>query len=120
MLAPQSNAIQTTGPSTPASKSPQWRWSVMNASRSVNRLTAGSLPQRTGLVPAFVLLGLLGQDRPDAAAAVRPAGDPEHGRRRHGAGPRRAAHAVVAQRRPTDSTHGMSPPAAMIVALASA
>jgi hypothetical protein len=66
MLAPQSNAIQTTGPSTP-----QWRSSVMNASRSVNRLTAGSLPQRTGLVPAFVLLGLLGQDRPDAAAAGR-------------------------------------------------
>jgi hypothetical protein len=33
MLAPQSQAIQTTSPSTPASRSPHWRWSVKKVKR---------------------------------------------------------------------------------------
>jgi hypothetical protein len=46
MLAPQSHAIQTMSPSTPASRSPQPRSSVEKASRSVSRVTAAS-PTRT-------------------------------------------------------------------------
>ena len=45
MLAPQSHAIQTIGPSTPASRSPQWWWSVKKASSSASRLTA-AIPRR--------------------------------------------------------------------------
>jgi len=42
MLAPQSHAIQTVGPSTPASSSPHWRCSVKKASSSASRVTAGA------------------------------------------------------------------------------
>jgi len=37
ILAPQSHTIHTMAPSTPASSSPHWRWSVKNASSSVGR-----------------------------------------------------------------------------------
>jgi hypothetical protein len=69
--APQSQATQTTSPSTPASGSPQRPCSVKKASSSVSRLTAMSLPRRAGLVLALVLLGLLRRDRPAAAEAAR-------------------------------------------------
>jgi hypothetical protein len=46
MLAPQSQDIQTTGPSKPPSRSPQRPCSVKKAFRSVSKLTAGSLPQQ--------------------------------------------------------------------------
>ena len=45
ILAPQSHAIHTPLPSTPASRSPQRPWSVKKVSRWVRRLTAASQSQ---------------------------------------------------------------------------
>src|SRR5262249_9019231 len=81
-----SHANHTTGPSTPASRSPHWRWAVKKASSSVSRVIAGerspscrrprglTLPLGTGsTILAMYEDGLLIGDVAEQSAASRKA-----------------------------------------------